>query len=96
MRNIRKTLVCSLLILAFGFVYQPAFAASKVNLNSATVEQLVELKGIGEKTALKIVEYRKNKKFSSVDDLVNVKGVGEKTLEKIRGQLTVAAKKTKK
>lgn len=96
MRNMKKALVYSLLILVLGFVCQPVFAASKVNLNTATVEQLVELKGIGEKTALKIVEYRKNKKFSTVDDLVDVKGIGDKTLEKIRGQLTVAVKKTKK
>ncbi|MCD6580591.1 MAG: helix-hairpin-helix domain-containing protein [Desulfuromusa sp.] len=96
MKNLKKALVYSLLILAFGFVYQPAFAASKINLNTATVEQLVELKGIGEKTALKIVKYRKNKKFSTVDELVNVKGIGDKTLDKIRGQLTVAVKKTKK
>ncbi len=96
MKNLKKALVYSLLILAFGFVYQPAFAAAKVNLNPATVEQLVELKGIGEKTAGKIIEYRKNKKFSSVDELVNVKGIGDKTMEKIRGQLTVDVKKTKK
>ena len=96
MKNMKKVLVYSLLIFLFGFVSQPAFAASKVNLNTATVSELVELKGIGEKTALKIVEYRKNKKFSSIDELVNVKGVGDKTLEKIRGQLTVAVKKAKK
>ena len=52
-------------------------------------EQLVELKGIGEKTAQKIIEYRNKKKFTTVDELVNVKGIGEKTLEKLRDQLTV-------
>jgi len=45
---------------------------------------------------LKIVEYRKNKKVLSGDELVNIKGVGDKTLERIRGRLTVAMKKTKK
>ncbi len=95
MKNMKKVLVYTLLILVFGFVYQPVFAASKVNLNTATVAQLVELKGIGEKTAQKIVEYRKENKFKSVDELVNVKGVGSKTLEKIRDQLTVAMKKKK-
>ena len=96
MKNLKKALLYSLLILAFGFVYQPAFAASKVNLNTATVEQLVEIKGIGEKTADNIIKYRENKKFTSVDELVNVKGIGAKTLEKIRGQLSVAVTKTKK
>jgi len=93
MKNLKKVLVCTLLIMVFGFIYQPAFAASKVNLNTATIEQLVELKGIGEKTAQKIVDYRKGTKFKSIDELVNVKGVGSKTLEKIRDQLTVAVKK---
>ena len=96
MKNLKKALVYSLLILAFGFVCQPAFAASKVNLNTATVEQLVEIKGIGEKTADNIIKYRENKKFTSVDELVNVKGIGDKTLEKIRGQLSVAVTKAKK
>ena len=83
MRSLKRVCVYGLLILLLGFVYQPAFAADKVNLNTATVAQLVELKGIGEKTAQKIVEYRKKNKFKTVDELVNVKGVGEKTLEKI-------------
>ncbi len=96
MKNIKKALVYCLLILFFCLAYQPAFAASKVNLNTATVEQLVELKGIGEKTAQKIVEYRKDAKFKSIEELINVKGVGEKTLEKIRSQLTVTVEKKKK
>jgi len=76
--------------LALAIFSQPVLAQEKININKASVEQLVELKGIGEKTALKIVEYReKEGNFKSVDDLVNVKGVGTKTMDKIRGQLTV-------
>ena|GEM_PF-2451645 len=96
MKNLKRVCVYSLLILLLGFVYQPAFAANKVNINTATVAQLVEIKGIGEKTAQKIIEYRKKNKFKTVDELVNVKGIGEKTLEKIRDQVTVKAKKKKK
>jgi len=69
---------------------QPVMAQEKVNINTASVAQLVELKGIGEKTALKIIEYREeNGDFKSIDALVSVKGIGAKTLDKIRDQLSV-------
>lgn len=96
MKNFSTKLICLLLFLTFCLAYQPVFAASKVNLNTATVEQLVELKGIGEKTAEKIVAYRKITKFKSIDELMNVKGIGEKGLAKIRNQITVDVKKKKK
>jgi competence protein ComEA len=61
---------------------------TKVNLNTASLEQLVSLPGVGEKKAAAIIEYRtKNGKFKSVDDLVNVKGVGKKMLEKLKDQV---------
>ncbi len=47
------------------------FAFAKVDINTATIEQLLQLKGIGEATAAKIVVYRKDHKFSSVDEIVN-------------------------
>lgn len=80
-------------LLALCLVCQPAIAAQKINLNSATIEQLIELKGIGEKTALKIVEYRKTSQFTKIEDLLNVKGIGEKTFKNISSQLTVEQKK---
>lgn len=83
------------LLVTLSFACQPAFAMEKININTATIEQLMELKGIGEKTAEKIIEYRKQHQFKSVDELVNVKGVGEKTLAKIRDQLTVEEHKKK-
>lgn len=96
MKNFSKKFICALLFLTFCFAYQPVFAISKVNLNTATVEQLVELKGIGEKTADKIVAYRKTTKFKSIDELMNVKGIGEKGFAKIRDQITVDVEMKKK
>jgi competence protein ComEA len=89
MNIIRKKLVYFLLIMVLSLNCLPVFAVDRIDLNTATVEQLLQLKGIGETIAAKIVEHRKDHKFSSVDEIVNVKGIGTKTLENIRDQVTV-------
>ena len=62
----------------------------QVNINTASSSELQTLKGIGGKTAAKIIEYRaKNGPFVRVDDLTGVKGIGAKTLEKLRPFITV-------
>lgn len=62
------------------------FAA--VNINSASVEQLTQIKGIGDVKAERIVEYRdKNGAFKTLDELKNVKGIGEGTLKKVKPEL---------
>lgn len=67
-----------------------AGAAEKINLNSATVEQLQSIPGIGPTTAKAIVEYRaKAGKFNRVEEIINVKGIGEKKFQKIKDRLTV-------
>jgi comEA protein len=48
-----------------------------INLNTATKEELMNIKGIGEKTAGNIIEFRDNNgKFSSLEDLMKIKGIG--------------------
>lgn len=60
-----------------------------VHLNSATVEQLDELPGVGPVTAQKIVAYRdQNGAFRSVDDLDAVPGIGPARLEELRPLVT--------
>ena len=63
---------------------------SLLNINTATVEELQTLPGIGPQMAKRIVLYRKeNSDFKSIDDLISVKGIGEKTLEKIKPYIGV-------
>ena len=57
----------------------------KININTADVDTLKGIKGIGPKLAENIVAYReKVGQFKTVDDLLEVKGVGDKKLEAIR------------
>ena len=63
----------------------------KINLNTATSEQLQTISGIGAKRAEDVIAYRESHGgFQSVDDLKNVSGIGDKTLDKIRESLYVA------
>ncbi|EFX96629.1 comEA protein [Streptococcus vestibularis ATCC 49124] len=63
----------------------------KINLNTATSEQLQTISGIGAKRAEDIVAYRESHGgFQSVGDLKNVSGIGDKTLDKIRESIYVA------
>jgi competence protein ComEA len=63
---------------------------AKVNLNTASIEQLTTLPGVGPKLAARIVEYRqKSGTFRSPQELMNVKGVGEKNFAKIEAWLSV-------
>jgi len=62
--------------------------ARKVNINTASREELLSVPGIGEKTAEKIREYRdEHGDLESLDDLVHVEGIGEKKLERMRPYL---------
>ena len=88
------------LLLVLGAVIPPVAAAppqpaagEKVNINTASVEDLTTLPGVGKAYAERIVEYReKNGPFKKVEDLLNVRGIGEKTFERIRDRITAGAK----
>ena len=59
---------------------------NQVDINSASLEKLDELDGIGPVKAQAIVDYRNSEWFGSVDDLIDVYGIGEVTLQKIKTQ----------
>ena len=59
-----------------------AAEVKKININTASVEELAQLKGIGPSHAAKIVAYReKNGPFKMPEDLRQVSGIGQKTVE---------------
>ncbi len=69
----------------------PAWSQEKVDINTATAEQLIQLKGIGPKTADKIIEYREaNGAFKAPEDIIKVPGVGQKVFENNLELITVS------
>ena len=62
----------------------------KININTATKEELLLLNGIGESKAEAIIEYRnKNGQFLNIEEIKNVSGIGESAYEKIKDQITI-------
>lgn len=62
----------------------------KVNLNTASAEELIGISGIGEKRAADIIAYREETGgFSSIEEIMNISGIGEKTFQEIKDQITV-------
>jgi competence ComEA-like helix-hairpin-helix protein len=64
-------------------------ASGKLNINTATKEQLLDLPGVGEITAERILAYRaETGKFSNVDELRAIKGMSKKKVENLRPLIT--------
>lgn len=64
--------------------------SNKININSASKEELMTLSGIGESKATQILSYREsNGKFSKIEDIMNISGIKEGVFSKIKDYITV-------
>ena len=65
-------------------------SSGKISINTATKEELMELDGVGEVTAEKIIAYREeNDGFKKIEDLMNVSGIGEKKFAAVRDSIVL-------
>jgi competence protein ComEA len=93
-----RRFVAAVLAVALAVLAVPGLSAAagkaqptgRINVNTASVEQLTTLPGVGPALAARIVEYRqKSGSFRSTQELMNVKGIGEKNFARIEQWLTV-------
>lgn len=62
----------------------------RININTASIVELLEIPGIGPVTAQRILEYREqNGRFKNTDALLNIKGIGPKTLQKLNQYIII-------
>lgn len=93
MKNTVIRKICSLLFIFLLLAIRPEAASGltgRININTASVQQLQELPYIGEKRAQAIVAYRQSHgPFHSIDQLVDIADIGEKSLEAIKPYLAL-------
>jgi len=98
MQNCRPIAAVWIVVLLSLAVVTGAYAGDieKININTATAEQLTQLKGIGSSHAAGIIAYReKNGPFKNPEDLIKVPRIGQKTFEKNKDLIIIKNSKKK-
>ena len=73
-----------------------SFLFAEINLQTASKEELMSVKGIGEKKAEQIIEYRKTNTITKADDLKNIKGFGDSIVGNVKDANPVSKEKVNK
>ena len=93
----KRALAGVLLAMIAAALLWAADDAQRININTATVEELTKLPGIGGVIAQRIVNHReKSGKFRTLEELLVIRGISKKKLEKLRPLITVGAEQTSK
>jgi competence protein ComEA len=86
------TVLATVIIGMFCILSANAGDVKQININTASAEELTQLKGVGSNQAAKIIEFReKNGPFKKPEDLMQVPRIGQKTFEKNKDLILVEA-----
>lgn len=87
--NRKRIWICLVMALLMAVPFT-VVAQDKININTATSDDLVRLSGIGKAIAQRIIDYRETvAPFKTIEDIKNVKGIGDATFEKIKEMITI-------
>lgn len=70
-------------------LYTSEVKSNKININLCSLEELINLPGIGEVIGKRIIDYRKSNPFKSIEEIKNVSGIGDKKFNGIKDLITV-------
>jgi len=90
MKQASKIVLLLVMVWTLCFAVPNIYAGEQqININTATVEELISLPGIGNSIAERIKQYREEHPFKVKEEIIEVKGIGKARFEKIKDLITV-------